>query len=292
MLLRYVESQIPAGSVLSAQGPLFGAALAICGEVLRIRTRVYIDGFNFYYGAVKGTPFRWLNPLLLTRHLIHPACVIDKIKYFTARVSGAADPNAPLRQQLYLAALSTLPEIEIIYGRFLSKNIWRPITNFPVAGAAIGFSTPVSLAAGNHTVSGGSLSRNATLTVASYPSPGASRSGRALAPPSDALVAEVHSMEEKGSDVNIGAHLLNDAWKNQFDAAVVISNDTDLVTPIRMVAVERGKQVYVVCPGRWQMSPHLARVATYKRHIRRNMLSASQFPDLIPGTTIRKPPSW
>ena len=55
-------------------------------------------------------------------------------------------------------------------------------------------------------------------------------------------------MEEKGSDVNLAVHLVNDAWKKSFDAAVVISNDTDLVTPIRMVSAEQGKPVFVVCP--------------------------------------------
>lgn len=99
-------------------------------------------------------------------------------------------------------------------------------------------------------------------------------------------------MEEKGSDVNLAAYLLNDAWKDIFDAAVVISNDTDLVTPVRMVAVERRKQVFVVCPGRWQMASQLQRVATYQRHIRMPMLVRAQFPDPIPGTTIRKPPTW
>jgi uncharacterized LabA/DUF88 family protein len=99
-------------------------------------------------------------------------------------------------------------------------------------------------------------------------------------------------MEEKGSDVNLAAHLLNDAWKNAFEAAVVFSNDTDLVEPIRMVAVERAKPVFVVCAGRWAMAQGLQRVATYQRHIRKAMLVASQFPDAIPGTTIRKPVSW
>ena len=99
-------------------------------------------------------------------------------------------------------------------------------------------------------------------------------------------------MEEKGSDVNLAAHLLNDAWKGLFDAAVVISNDTDLITPIRMVAVERAKPVFVVCPGRWQMAPQLASVATYQRHIRSAMLTSAQFPTPIPGTTIRKPATW
>ncbi len=99
-------------------------------------------------------------------------------------------------------------------------------------------------------------------------------------------------MEEKGSDVNLAAHLLNDAWKSSFEAAAVISNDTDLVSPIQMVTIERGKPVFVVCPGKWQMAPDLERVASFKRHIHRPMLANSQFPDPIPGTTISKPRAW
>ena len=26
-----------------------------------MRTSIYIDGFNLYYGAVKGTPYKWLD---------------------------------------------------------------------------------------------------------------------------------------------------------------------------------------------------------------------------------------
>ena len=101
--------QIPAGSVLSAQGPLFGVALAIF-EAGTMKTYVYVDGFNLYYGAVKGTSLRWLNPVELARQVLPPGHQIEKLKYFTARVSGAADPGAPARQQQYLSALMTLPE--------------------------------------------------------------------------------------------------------------------------------------------------------------------------------------
>jgi uncharacterized LabA/DUF88 family protein len=97
-------------------------------------------------------------------------------------------------------------------------------------------------------------------------------------------------MEEKGSDVNLSVHLLNDAWKDAFDAAVVISNDTDLITPIQMVTTERGKVVFICCPGQWGASDKLVRVSTYVRHIRPSMLA--HLPDPIPGTTIRKPPTW
>jgi hypothetical protein len=198
----------------------------------------------------------------------------------------------PRRQHAYLSALRTLPEVEIHFGRFLAKTIWRPITNFPVAGAQIHSPVVVSLPAGNHKVDGGSLNAPATLAVKSYPAKGAAHPKGAPSPLADALVAEVHAMEEKGSDVNLAAHLLNDAWKGTFEAAAVFSNDTDLVEPIRMVAIERAKPVFVVCPGRWAMAPALQRVATHQRHIRRPMLAASQFPDLVPGTTIRKPTGW
>ena len=115
--------------------------------------------------------------------------------------------------------------------------------------------------------------------------------GRRIPVP-EAVIAEFHTMEEKGSDVNLAAHLLNDAWKNRFEAAVVISNDTDLVVPIRMITEERKRPVYVVCPGRWQIAPQLRRAATHVRHIRPALLKAAQFPDTLPGTAISKPEGW
>ena len=58
---------------------------------------------------------------------------ITCIKYFTARVSGHRNPSSPRDQAAYLAALATLPEIQIVYGRFLAKTIRRPLVN-PVPG--------------------------------------------------------------------------------------------------------------------------------------------------------------
>jgi hypothetical protein len=91
---------------------------------------------------------------------------------------------------LSLSALKTLPEVEIHFGRFLAKTIWRPITNFPVAGAQIHSPVVVRLPAGNHKVDGGSLNAPATLAVKSYPSKGASQPKGAPSPLTDALVAE------------------------------------------------------------------------------------------------------
>jgi uncharacterized LabA/DUF88 family protein len=92
---------------------------------------VYIDGFNFYYGCLKGTPYRWLDLASLCRKLL-PGDHINRIRYFTARVDiRPGDLDAPVRQDLYLRALGTLPEVEVHYGYFLSSivrmQLARPI---------------------------------------------------------------------------------------------------------------------------------------------------------------------
>jgi len=81
------------------------------------RTIVYIDGFNLYYGALKGTPNKWLD---LDRYfrLLRPADDIQAIKYFTALVTG---PKR-IDQETYLRALSTLGGVEIILGKFKNKR--------------------------------------------------------------------------------------------------------------------------------------------------------------------------
>ncbi len=78
----------------------------------RVRTIVYIDGFNLYYGAVRGTPYRWLDLDALSRALL-PKNDLVAIKYFTAIVSARPDdPDQPTRQGAYLRALRTIPRLE------------------------------------------------------------------------------------------------------------------------------------------------------------------------------------
>lgn len=97
-----------------------------------MRVRVYVDGFNVYYRALKGTDCKWLNPLVLSRSLLDPEDTVDCVHYFTARVSTrAGDGEAPKRQQAYLSALGTVPEVKVHYGRFLAKTKLRPLARDP-----------------------------------------------------------------------------------------------------------------------------------------------------------------
>ena len=95
------------------------------------KTIVYIDGFNFYYGAVKDTPHKWLDFEAFCRLLL-PRDNIVKIRYFTARISALPnDPQAPARQDTYLRALRTLPLIEIHYGHFATRPQRMPLARPP-----------------------------------------------------------------------------------------------------------------------------------------------------------------
>ena len=91
------------------------------------RTTVYVDGFNRYCRAVKGTPDKWRDQGALCRAILRPTNDIRRIRYFTANVSGKPDPDAPLRQQAYLRALKTVPEVTLHHGRFLVTEKWAAL---------------------------------------------------------------------------------------------------------------------------------------------------------------------
>jgi NYN domain len=100
------------------------------------RTSVYIDAFNLYFGAIKDTPHRWLNIHAMCQAYL-PHNDITAIKYFTAKISARPnDLQQPIRQQTYLRALATLPELEIIYGHYLSHVVRARLANPPPGGPA------------------------------------------------------------------------------------------------------------------------------------------------------------
>ncbi len=89
-----------------------------------LKTNVYIDGFNLYYGCAKGTPHRWLDLSALCSKLL-PNNAIHRIRYFTALVSPRpGDPQQRNRQEIYLRALRTIPALTIHLGHFLSSKPW------------------------------------------------------------------------------------------------------------------------------------------------------------------------
>jgi uncharacterized LabA/DUF88 family protein len=207
-----------------------------------MRTNVYIDGFNLYYGSLRGTGYKWLDLGMLCRALL-PRDQVHRIRYFTAIVAARlGDPQQPQRQQAYLRALETIPNLSVHLGHYLSFP-----TRMPLATPRLGGPTTV----------------------------------------------EVLRTEEKGSDVNLATYLLLDGFQKDCEAAVVISNDSDLKEPIELAQSVLGLTVGVINPH----PPHRRSRAlkpTFFKQLRPSALQASQFPLVLRDAKgeIHKPPKW
>ena len=204
-----------------------------------MKANVYVDGFNLYYGAVKDTPYRWLDIAAMCGLLL-PRDHINQIKYFTALVSPRPhDPDQPTRQQTYLRALRTMPNLTIIYGTFLTHEVMMPV-----------------------------------------------------APPASGT-KKVIKTEEKGSDVNLATHLLVDGYSDDYEIAVIVSNDWDLLGPIEVVIDQLKKPVGLLNPQKHPSKALLPKV-TFIKQIRSGVLAKSQFPVTLKDTrgSFSKPASW
>lgn len=205
-----------------------------------MRTNVYVDGFNLYYGSLRRTRFKWLDLAALCRNALAKHHVINRIRYFTALTKPTAtNPQQQIRQLAYIRALQTIPNLTVHQGSFQSNPCKRP---------------------------------------------------RA----SDGVLVEVIDTKEKGSDVNLASYLLLDGFKKDYEVAVVVSNDSDLTEPIRLVRHELKLAVGILNPH-----PNHAfelRKVPPKFHLKitAEHLAASQFPPMLQDSngTVHRPPGW
>ncbi|MBE7463215.1 MAG: NYN domain-containing protein [Planctomycetes bacterium] len=111
--------------------------------------------------------------------------------------------------------------------------------------------------------------------------------------PGQQKFATVIKTEEKGSDVNLATHLLFDAFRNDYECAVLVSNDSDLQEPLRIVRQELQKRVGVLNPHK-HPSRMLTQHAHFVKTIRTGVLAHSQLPPILYDAhgTIHKPPTW
>jgi hypothetical protein len=197
---------------------------------------------------------------------ILPGLNINRIRYFTAHVKPLpSDPQTRLRQEIYIRALETLPNLTVHYGHYLQSTVSMPLA---------------------------------------VPRPGGPR------------FADVLKMEEKGSDVNIATYMLVDAFRNDCDQLVVITNDSDLAEPVRIINKELRIPVGIFNPqtddtavrrARVSGKPlrparpsiELKKVAKFHRNISSegpaSHMALSQFPPVLMdanGLQITKPATW
>jgi hypothetical protein len=110
----------------------------------------------------------------------------------------------------------------------------------------------------------------------------------------DVILAMTRRREEKGSDVNVAAHLLRDIFTGAVDAAVVITNDSDLGLPLRMaravipVGTVNPQTGYLA--GALRGLPTDGRGRHWWRQLQPTDFRSHQLPD--PVGKYRKPRGW
>lgn len=216
-----------------------------------MRVRVYIDGYNLYYGALKAQfgsnvpkekkkqlkqqkrKLRWLNVKLLVEQFLNnnkDNYTIEQINFYTADIKPLYNGDkSPKRQKEYYKALRTIDGLNIFKGNFHQNPVYLP--QYPL-------SEPIKSCC-------------------------------------------VLKTEEKGSDVNLASHLVYDACKNLFDMAVIITNDSDLLEPIKIIN-ELQKRFLILCPHKKYCYDFVKEFKNkHLRSIEPIHLKRAQFPDII-----------
>jgi hypothetical protein len=175
----------------------------------------YIDGFNLYYGGRslcgRGTAgWRWLDVrTLVVSQLRWPGATLERVVYCTAVIDAATNASGYHDQDIYLRALQAAKSVDLIeYGTYVARVKQAPLA-----------------------VRASTQNARPDLVHPQWPIVVQDADGN---PVNDAvfMVSYAHR-EEKGSDVNVASHLLVDVLSGAVDAAIVVSNDSDLKFPIR-----------------------------------------------------------
>jgi hypothetical protein len=114
--------------------------------------------------------------------------------------------------------------------------------------------------------------------------------------PDAPVIVDVIKTQEKGSDVNLATYMLLDAFRQESDIAVVISNDSDLREPIRVLIEELGVPVGLVNPHpvRKRSRVMLELEPRFFKQVRPRVLRACQFPPVLRDGKgeIHRPDGW
>jgi hypothetical protein len=237
---------------------------------------VYVDGYNLYYGARSScgrstAGWRWLDIRALAETLVQERDdwrqpEITCVTYCTARVDAVESPSSHADQDVYLKALLAEGSVDHIeFGQYVAR-----VKSAPLAVKAA----------------------NGRPRLVSPQWPVMVQDGTGTALPDARFMVSVAQREEKGSDVNVASHLLLDVLSGKVDAAIVISNDSDLRFPIQQA--RKRVPVGLVNPTPGQTAGTLRATATtgVGRHFWRKLnaqdFSSHQLPDPAGGYSMPK----
>lgn len=231
-----------------------------------IRTAVYVDGYNLYYGRLRGTPFKWLDLVLLFENILSARDQnerLERVNIFTApalatfATHGAASVQA---QSAYHRALRAKygDRVDVVYGNH----------SFDKGGALL-----------PEYVAGQPYDRTRRVRV--------------------------WKLEEKKTDVNLALQMYRDAARGRYERLILMSNDSDAEPALDAIRADYPHLMLgVVMPIRPPVpgavthrrpSGSLANLADWTiGHIADEDLANAQLPRVVSTNKkpIRKPEHW
>lgn len=228
-------------------------------------TRVYIDGYNLYYGCLKRSNDKWLNPLALIDHVI--------------RTSFSSDDGAPRPYRLAPLAL-----------KFFTAPILPKLAK---ANDSLACQTAYHQALAGHL-------GDAIQVIKGYYDLRPVRARQVIEGVDipDSPLIDIWKVEEKQSDVSLALHAYRDVVKGDVGHVVIVSNDTDMAPCFQMIKNEGAATLGLVVPTRHrQRSPNgdLSRLADWTRSsILDSELAAAHLPNMVRWNdkAVHRPISW
>lgn len=235
-----------------------------------METRVYIDGYNLYYGCLKGTAFKWLDIsslfkkyVLLESSPFYNANSQCQFKYFTADIvhKAAKDSHSVKDQQTYHRALKALyseDEFSIIKGYYSVTDTYAPLVD----------------------------------------------PDEPMLEPRWCNRVKVWKLEEKQTDVNLAVEAVVDALTSESELEMVfVTNDTDICPALAKIKRLTNHKIGVVIPTRHEdrkANKALRENADWVREsIQVEQIARAQLPRVIRSDQKRrlrkpivKPESW
>ena len=167
-----------------------------------LRTRIYIDGYNLYYGCLKNTPYKWLDVRALVERIL-PTIMYQRdgvsiryalrsptVKFFTAPILSAfarSDDSVSCQVNYHAALQAHLGnQMEIIAGYHDAKP------------------------ARAHRWIEGRAARECEMI-------------------------DIWKLEEKQSDVSLALHAFSDIMRDEVDQIIAITNDSDFAPAMKMI---------------------------------------------------------
>lgn len=231
----------------------------------KLRTAIYIDGYNLYYGRLRGSSYKWLDVVALFQHIVHtiaPESEVQAVRFFTApalaRFARHGDQSMIAQNEYHRALENKYPGL---FTKILGSHVFeKDGTELP------------------RFVTGRPFDRSDSVRV--------------------------WRLVEKKTDVNLAIRMYRDAVSGHYDQLVLVSNDSDAEPVLEAITQDfPAMRIGVVMPisppdparkGR-PSSASLSGLAHWTRdYIRDDELAKCQLPEIVPTRkkSARKPAHW